>query len=106
MLNVPVRSFGSFWIIRRCDDDKKVKQMEGLTQSKSGAEDPFSLPGYSKELFCTSQVNQKTWVRPVTQKVISPALGRAAESILSNMGAIYWNSLFAFLKNMKFMNNF
>lgn len=31
---------------------------------------------------------------------------RAVKSTLSNMGAIYWNSLSAFLKNIKFMNNF
>lgn len=30
----------------------------------------------------------------------------AVKSTLSNMGAIYWNSLSAFLKNIKFMNNF
>lgn len=51
MLNVPVWSFESLWIIRHCDDDKKVKQMEGLTKSKSGAEVSFILRSYFKELF-------------------------------------------------------
>lgn len=50
--------------------------------------------------------NQTTWVAPAKQMVISLMSDHAVKSTPPCIGAIYWNGFSAFLKSMKFMNNF